>query len=80
VLFATSSTLPPRRERCAVTTGTALGNFPFTLPHDLVAGQRRLLRELGKPAQRAFLFRYYREACSRNRSGSSDYGLSWGQR
>jgi hypothetical protein len=27
-----------------------LGNFPFTLPHDLAAGQRRQLRGLGEPA------------------------------
>jgi hypothetical protein len=39
-----------------------LGNFPFTLPHELADGQRRQLRELGEAAQRTFLFRYYREA------------------
>lgn len=27
-----------------------LGNFPFTLPHELAAGQRRQLRGLGEPA------------------------------
>jgi hypothetical protein len=27
-----------------------LGNFPFTLPHELVDGQRRQLRELGEAA------------------------------
>ena len=27
-----------------------LGHFPFTLPHDLAAGQRRQLRELGQAA------------------------------
>ena len=27
-----------------------LGHFPFTLPHDLAAGQRRQLRELGHAA------------------------------
>ena len=40
-----------------------LGHFLFTLPHELAAGQRRRLRELGQaPYQRTFLFRYYREA------------------
>jgi hypothetical protein len=27
-----------------------LGNFPFTLPHQLAAGQRRQLRGLGEAA------------------------------
>ncbi len=27
-----------------------LGNFPFTLPHEIAAGQRRQLRGLGEPA------------------------------
>ena len=27
-----------------------LGNFPFTLPHEIAAGQRRQLRRLGEPA------------------------------
>ncbi len=27
-----------------------LGHFTFTLPHDLAAGARRQLRELGQPA------------------------------
>jgi Tn3 transposase DDE domain-containing protein len=27
-----------------------LGNFPFTLPHELVDGQHRQLRELGQAA------------------------------
>jgi hypothetical protein len=27
-----------------------LGHFPFTLPHELVDGRRRPLRELGKAA------------------------------
>jgi hypothetical protein len=27
-----------------------LGHFPFTLPHELAAGQRRQLRELGEAA------------------------------
>jgi hypothetical protein len=41
---------------------TMLGNFPFTLPHELGDGQRRRLRELGEAAERTFLFRYDREA------------------
>jgi hypothetical protein len=39
-----------------------LGNFPFTLPHELAAGQRRQLRGLGEPAWRTFLLHYYRKA------------------
>jgi hypothetical protein len=45
-----------------VATGIALGNFPFTLPHELAAGQRRELRKLGQVARRTFLLDYYREA------------------
>ena len=39
-----------------------LGNFPFTLPHELAAGQRRVLRGLGHRAYRTFLFHYYWKA------------------
>jgi hypothetical protein len=41
-----------------------LGNFPFTLPHELATGQLRQLRGLGASPQpwRTFLFHYYRKA------------------
>jgi hypothetical protein len=52
--------LPSRRNAHAVATGTTLRNFPFTLPHELAAGQRRQLRELGQAAWRTFLLHYYR--------------------
>ena len=47
--------LPSSNEPMPVATEPALGNFLFTLPHELEAGHHRQLRQLDQAAYRTFL-------------------------